>query len=273
MHSPDGQPKLGMNMLLWSSDVTGPRHRRDVRVASPRSATTGSRSPSSTAKSRSTAALGARLEGTGAHVPRRRRPFRGRQTRSARTLWVEARGLEATKAAVDACAALEHPDAVAGPLEAPLRSSAAQGRRATSASAPSRACGPRPSTRRQQYVTMAIQSLNRFEMYLVNCAEAAAALVREVDHPNCRMMYNTFHAHIEESDPGAAVPECGDVLVHLPHPRTTEARRAAARSSWDTTFDALLSGGLRRLGGDRSVRRLAARPRRGDQGLAADVLE
>ena len=26
MHSSNGQPKLGMNMLLWSTDVTAPEH-------------------------------------------------------------------------------------------------------------------------------------------------------------------------------------------------------------------------------------------------------
>ena len=32
MHATDGQPKLGMNMLLWSTDVTGPEYDADVRT-------------------------------------------------------------------------------------------------------------------------------------------------------------------------------------------------------------------------------------------------
>ena len=29
------------------------------------------------------------------------------------------------------------------------------------------------------------------------------------------MMYDTFHAHIEEKDPAAALRDCADVLVHV----------------------------------------------------------
>ena len=39
--------------------------------------------------------------------------------------------------------------------------------------------------------------------------------MQEVDHPNCRMMYDTFHANIEEKDPRAALHVCADVLVHV----------------------------------------------------------
>src|SRR5205085_11034760 len=38
-------------------------------------------------------------------------------------------------------------------------------------------------------VMLAIEYLNRFECYLLNCAVDAARFVREVNHPNCRMMY------------------------------------------------------------------------------------
>src|SRR5262249_46355448 len=50
----------------------------------------------------------------------------------------------------------------------------------------------------ERSVTIALEYLNRFELYLVNTAADLAALVRAVDHPRIRMMYDTFHAHIEE---------------------------------------------------------------------------
>ena len=122
-------------------------------------------------------------------------------------------------------------------------------------------------------VTIVIEYLNRFEMYLVNCAEDAASLVRDVDHPNCRMMYDTFHAHIEEADPRAALQSCADVLAHFHASENNRGTPGSGQVDWDTTFDALGEIGYARLGRDRSVRRLAARPRRGDEGVAADVLE
>src|SRR5262249_32861155 len=42
-------------------------------------------------------------------------------------------------------------------------------------------------------VMMAIEYLNRFECYFLTTAAEARALVRQVNHPNFRTMYDTFH--------------------------------------------------------------------------------
>ena len=82
-------------------------------------------------------------------------------------------------------------------------------------------------------MTIVVEYLNRFEMYLVNCAADAAALVREVDHPNCRMMYDTFHAHIEEKDPRAALQACADVLVHFHASENDRGTPGTGQVDWD----------------------------------------
>ena len=46
---------------------------------------------------------------------------------------------------------------------------------------------------------------NRFEIYLLNCCADATRMVKEVNHPNFRMMYDTFHANIEEKNITAAL--------------------------------------------------------------------
>ena len=51
--------------------------------------------------------------------------------------------------------------------------------------------------------------------YLLNTHADAARFAREVDHPNCRVMYDTFHANIEEKDIAQAIRDCSDVLVHV----------------------------------------------------------
>jgi len=88
-------------------------------------------------------------------------------------------------------------------------------------------------------VTIVVEYLNRFEMYLINCAADAAALVREVDHPNCRLMYDTFHAHIEEKDPRAALQDCRDVLVHVHASENDRGTPGTGQVAWDETFAAL----------------------------------
>ena len=66
-------------------------------------------------------------------------------------------------------------------------------------------------------ITLGVEALNRFETYLLNTHADSARFVREVDHPNARMMYDTFHANIEEKDIAQAIRDCCDVcaLVHI----------------------------------------------------------
>ncbi len=47
----------------------------------------------------------------------------------------------------------------------------------------------------------ALEPLNRFEAHLLNTSEQAEAYARRVGDPNFGILYDTFHAHIEEKDP------------------------------------------------------------------------
>ena len=64
-------------------------------------------------------------------------------------------------------------------------------------------------------ITLGIEYLNRFETYLFTCAEEMIRFVKDVDQPNCKIMFDTFHANIEEKDISAAIQACGDYLVHV----------------------------------------------------------
>jgi D-psicose/D-tagatose/L-ribulose 3-epimerase len=88
-------------------------------------------------------------------------------------------------------------------------------------------------------VTLALEYLNRFEIYLLNCADDAARLVREVDHPNCRVMLDTFHMHIEEKDAAQAIIGCADVLAHMQVAENDRSTPGAGQVRWDEIFGAL----------------------------------
>lgn len=95
----------------------------------------------------------------------------------------------------------------------------------------------------QADITLTVEYLNRFECYLLNHAADTAAFVREIDHPRVRMMYDTFHAHIEEKDITAAIKNVADVLAHVhisENDRSTPGQGAVA---WDDSFDALRNVG------------------------------
>jgi D-psicose/D-tagatose/L-ribulose 3-epimerase len=54
-------------------------------------------------------------------------------------------------------------------------------------------------------MTAALEPLNRFEAHLLNTMEQAVAYANRVATPGFGILYDTFHAHIEERDPIAAL--------------------------------------------------------------------
>ncbi len=91
----------------------------------------------------------------------------------------------------------------------------------------------------QHDVTLAIEPLNRFETYFLNTASDAAALCDRVGHPNVGVLFDTFHANIEEKSIGQAYRT---VARHLKHVHTCENDRGIPGSGhveWKEVFAAL----------------------------------
>src|SRR3954447_22329481 len=228
--------RLGMNMLLWSTDVTGSEHDATFEMLVD-AGYDGVEIPVFDGETEKYERLGRRLDDLGLAALAVTARSEDDSPISADPD-VRARGLDATRAAIDACAALGAP-LLCGPLQAPLgvfsgaaptadeRARAAEGLRGAAEHAESRG------------VTLALEYLNRFETYLVTSSAEAAALVREVDHPSCRMMYDTFHAHIEEKNPRDAIHDCADVLVHVHLSENDRSTPGAGQVDWDATFAAL----------------------------------
>ena len=64
-------------------------------------------------------------------------------------------------------------------------------------------------------VRLAVEALNRFECYFLNTTAAAAAYVRRVGHPNFGALFDTFHANIEEENLPKAFSENAAVITHV----------------------------------------------------------
>jgi D-psicose/D-tagatose/L-ribulose 3-epimerase len=92
-------------------------------------------------------------------------------------------------------------------------------------------------------VMLGCEYLNRFECYLLNTAADTVRFVREVDHPNCRMMYDTFHANIEEKDPIQAIRTCAPYTVHVHISENDRSTPGAGHVPWAATFQALRETG------------------------------
>ena len=90
-------------------------------------------------------------------------------------------------------------------------------------------------------IMIAIEPLNRFETYFLNTAADAAKLAAEINHPNVGVLFDTFHANIEEKDVAAALRSVGP---HLKHMHTCENDRGipgSGHTDWRGVFAALKS--------------------------------
>jgi D-psicose/D-tagatose/L-ribulose 3-epimerase len=228
--------KLGMNMLLWSTDVSGPEY--DATFAMLKDAGfDGVEVPIFDREVDKYGELGSRLDDLGLE----------RLAVSARSVddnpisddpAVRAEAAAATRANLDSAAALGA-SLICGPLAAPLGVfSAAPPTTDERARAVEYLREVAPYAE-ERGITIVLEYLNRFEMYLTNTAADLASLVREVDHPSVRMMYDTFHAHIEEKSPRDAIRACRDVLVHVHLSENDRSTPGAGQVEWVETFAAL----------------------------------
>ncbi|MDQ0271015.1 D-psicose 3-epimerase [Cytobacillus purgationiresistens] len=67
----------------------------------------------------------------------------------------------------------------------------------------------------QYGITLLIETLNRFEQFLLNDAKEAVDYVEEVNKDNVKVMLDTFHMNIEEDNIADAIRFTGKHLGHL----------------------------------------------------------
>jgi Sugar phosphate isomerases/epimerases len=225
-----------MNMLLWSTDVCGREH--DATFAMLKDAGfDGVEIPIFDREVDKYAELGKRLDALG--LERIAVGARGSDDNPiSADPAVRAEAAAAMRANLDSAAALGA-SLICGPLHAPLGVFSGAPPTAEEKARSVAYLQEVAPYAEERGVTMALESLSRFEMYLTNIAADLAALVREVDHSHCRMMYDTYHAHIEEKDVRAALQECKDVLVHVHASENDRSTPGAGQVDWETTFATL----------------------------------
>ena len=92
-------------------------------------------------------------------------------------------------------------------------------------------------------VSLGVEFLNRFECYFLNTMADAADYVKRVDHPNCGVLYDTFHANIEEKDPVGCISKHIDAINHVHISENDRGTPGKGHIDWPGTFKALRSGG------------------------------
>ncbi len=92
-------------------------------------------------------------------------------------------------------------------------------------------------------VMLGVEYINRFECYFLNSAADTVRFVRDVDHPHCRMMYDTFHANIEEKDIAAAIRTAAPYTIHVHISENDRSTPGRGHVDWATSFRTLKETG------------------------------
>jgi D-psicose/D-tagatose/L-ribulose 3-epimerase len=151
---------------------------------------------------------------------------------------VRAKGIELTKKVLDCCKAVGATH-LAGPYYAALGHFSGAGPTKDEWKWGVESMKPVAQYAGDLGIVLVPEFLNRFEIYLLNNAKDAARFVREVGHPACKMMYDTFHANIEEKDITQALKDCADVMAHVHISENDRSTPGQGQVNWQETFDAL----------------------------------
>jgi len=95
----------------------------------------------------------------------------------------------------------------------------------------------------QANVQLAVECLNRFECYFLNTLDDGAAYARKVNHPNFGVMYDSFHANIEEKDPVGCITKNLDTIRHVHVSSNDRGTPGKGHIPFDRIFQALRAGG------------------------------
>jgi D-psicose/D-tagatose/L-ribulose 3-epimerase len=95
-------------------------------------------------------------------------------------------------------------------------------------------------------VEIGIEPLNRFETYFLNTAADGAKFCEAVGHPSIGLLFDTFHANIEEKTVGDALRSAAPHLKHLHTCENDRGTPGTGHVAWTEFFATLRSIGYDR---------------------------
>jgi len=227
--------KFGMNLLLWSGSIED-EHQPVLEMLAAQGYD-GIEVPLFAYDVAKCAALGKRLDAIG--LERTAVTVRNEADNPiSADAKIRAAGVAANQAAVDCCEAMGA-TILAGPIHSALGCFSGVGRTQDEWKRGVESLRKVAEHAEGTGVTLAVEYLNRFECYFLNCAADTARFIDEVGHPKCRMMYDTFHANLEEKSLADAIRSCAQQTVHVHISENDRSTPGSGHVHWGETFDAL----------------------------------
>ena len=92
-------------------------------------------------------------------------------------------------------------------------------------------------------VSLAIEPLNRYETYFLNITRDAVALCAEIGHDSVGILFDTYHANIEEKNVAEAIRHAGPYITHFHSCENDRGTPGSGHLDWRSIFRALRSVG------------------------------
>lgn len=153
------------------------------------------------------------------------------------------RGLDFLKGCIDACAQVGA-QVLGGPIYHPVAKFAGRGRTEDEWKRCVESLKEVGLHAQEAGVAVAVEPLNRFEAYFLNCQSDGADLAKAVGVPSVGVLHDTFHANIEEKSITAAIEAAGPYikLVHIS--ANDRATPGEDHVHWADTFATLKQTGF-----------------------------
>ncbi len=155
---------------------------------------------------------------------------------------VRAKGIELNKKTLDCCAAVGA-ETLVGPYHSALGLFSGRGRTDDEWKWGVDSMRQAAEHAGKVGVKLGVESLNRFECYFLNTISDAAKFATAVDHPACGIMYDTFHANIEEKSIPDAIRAGGSHLCHIHISENDRSTPGQGNIRWDQNFDTIVASG------------------------------
>jgi D-psicose/D-tagatose/L-ribulose 3-epimerase len=88
-------------------------------------------------------------------------------------------------------------------------------------------------------IILGLEYLNRFELYLTSSIDELIRFVDDVNRSNCKIMFDTFHANIEEKNVGEAIKKAGDRITFIQLSENDRSTPGKGNVDWVSAFQAI----------------------------------